>query len=113
MFSAKDIMTDQIVFVDPDDNVERAIELMLRHGVSGLPVVDSSDQLLGVVTEFDILDMVEDFYTEKNKVFHYMTRDPETIDVSTPLAELASTFRQRSIRRFPVVDNGRLVGIFS
>ena len=63
MIKVKDIMTAHVVFVDPDDRVERAIELMLRHGVSGLPVVDSSGQILGVVTEYDILGIVDDFFT--------------------------------------------------
>jgi len=106
-------MTAHVVFVDPDDRVERAIELMLRHGVSGLPVVDSSGQLLGVVTEFDILDIVDDFFTERNKVYHYMTRDIKTVEADSSIEELAAIFRERSIRRYPVVENNRLVGIVS
>jgi len=113
MLTVKDIMTAHVFFVDPDDLVEHAISLMLRHGVSGLPVVDSSGQLLGVITEFDVLDMVDDFHTEKNKVYHYMTRDIQTVDASSSVTELAAIFRQRSIRRYPVVENHRLVGIIS
>jgi CBS domain-containing protein len=113
MHKVKDIMTADVVFVDPDDRVERAIGLMLRHGVSGLPVVDSSGQLLGVVTEYDILGIVDDFFTEKNKVYHYMTRDIRTIDADASVSELATIFRERSIRRYPVVEDGRLVGIIS
>ena len=113
MLRVKDIMTAHVVFVDPDDRVERAIGLMLRHGVSGLPVVDSSGQLLGVVTEYDILGIVDDFFTEKNKVYHYMTRDIKTVEANASITELAAIFRERSIRRYPVVEDGRLVGIIS
>lgn len=113
MFAVEDIMTRHVVSVDPDDCVERAIDLMLRHSVSGLPVVDSADQLLGVITEFDILDMVSDIHTEKNKVYHYMTRDLETVEASTSIFDLSERFHGRSIRRYPVVEKGRLVGIIS
>ncbi len=113
MLTVRDIMTGHVVFVDPDDLIERAIGLMLRHGVSGLPVVDSSGQLLGVITEFDVIDIVDDFFTEKNKVYHYMTRDPLTVDANCSVIDLAATFRKRSVRRYPVVDEGRLVGIIS
>ncbi|MCA9230804.1 MAG: CBS domain-containing protein [Planctomycetales bacterium] len=113
MLTVRDIMTSHVVFIDPDDTVEHAIDLMLRHGISGLPVVDSSGQLLGVITEFDVLDIVHDFFTEKNQVYHYMTRDIQTVDANTSATELADIFCQRSIRRYPVVDNNRLVGIIS
>ncbi len=113
MFAAKDIMTTHVVVVDPDDRVEHAIDLMLRHGLSGLPVVDSANQLLGVITEYDVLDMVDDFNTEKNKVYHYMTRDLKTVEANTSTFKLAAMFRERSIRRYPVVEDGHLVGIIS
>jgi len=113
MHRVKDIMTAHVLFVDPDDRVERAIGLMLGHGISGLPVVDSSGQLLGVITEYDVLGIVDDFFTEKNKVYHYMTRDIKTIEANASVSELAASFRERSIRRYPVVENDRLVGIIS
>ncbi len=113
MFAVKDIMTRHVVSVDPDDCVEHAIDLMLRHSVSGLPVVDSAGQLLGVITEFDILDMVDDVHTERNKVYHYMTRDLETIEAEESIFDLSERFHERSIRRYPVVENGHLVGIVS
>ena len=106
-------MTKHVVFVDPDDHVEHAIELMLRHGVSGLPVVNSCGQLLGVVTEYDILDMINDPQTERKMVYHFMTRDPDTIDANSTIYELGRLFHGRSIRRYPVTDNGELVGIIS
>lgn len=113
MINAKDLMTTHVVFIDPDEPVEHAIELMLRHGVSGLPVVNSCDQLLGVITEYDILDIVNDPQTEKKMVYHFMTRDPDTIDVNASIFELGRLFHGRSIRRYPVTENGKLVGIIS
>jgi CBS domain-containing protein len=97
MFTAKDLMTTKIITVDPDDTVDEVISLMLEHGISGLPVVDMSGHLLGVLSEFDLLDLVRDPNTGKNKVFHYMTREVRKVDD----------------RRLPVMRDDRLVGIIS
>lgn len=113
MLTAREIMTKHVVFVDPDSPVEEAIDLMLRHRVSGLPVVSSCGQVLGVVTEYDIIDMVTDPDTERNLVYHFMTRDPEVVEADATVEELAELFHGRSIRRYPVLDNGELVGIIS
>ena len=113
MINARDIMTRHVVFIDPDEPVEHAIDLMLRYGVSGLPVVNSCEQLLGVITEYDILDIINDPQTERKMVYHFMTRDPDTIDVDSSIYELGRLFHGRSIRRYPVTDNGKLVGIIS
>ena len=57
MIQAKDIMNSNIRTVDPDDTIEEVMSQMIEHGISGLPVVDMSGQLVGIVTEFDLLDL--------------------------------------------------------
>jgi len=106
-------MTRHVVFIDPDEPVEHAIELMLRHGVSGLPVMNSCGELLGVITEYDILDIINDPQTERKMVYHFMTRDPVTIDADDTIFDLGRLFHGRSIRRYPVLEKGKLVGIIS
>ena len=113
MLQLRNIMTKDVIIVDSDDRVEHAIELMLHHKISGLPVVCSHGDLLGIVTELDIIDMLDDPLTENNKVFHYMTRDVVTIDLNTSLQEVADMFRQTQIQRFPVMENDRVIGIIS
>ena len=113
MFTVRDIMTKQVVTVDPDAPVEEAIDLMLQHRVSGLPVVASCGQLLGVVTEFDIIGVFSDPDTERSKVYHFMTRDPEVVTARSCVYELAEKFQARPIRRYPVTEGGQLVGIVS
>ena len=109
----KDFMTSDIVSVDPDDTVEEVISLMLKHGISGLPVVDMADRLVGVVTEFDLLDMVWDPNTDKNKVYHYMTRDVYTVDEDDDICSMTDLFHRMSIRRLPVMRENQLVGLIS
>jgi len=58
MIKAKDVMNTNIVAVDPDDPIESVMSTMIRLGISGLPVVDIAGQLLGIITEFDLLELI-------------------------------------------------------
>ena len=113
MTKAKDIMNSDIITVDPEDTVEEVMGQMIRHGISGLPVVDMSGQLVGIITEFDLLDLVWDPNTGKNKVYHYMTRDLRTVDEDDELVDVAEVFRMLSVRRLLVMQGERVAGIIS
>ncbi len=113
MFKAKDIMNSDIVAIDPEETVEHVMEQMIGRGISGLPVIDMSGQLVGVITEFDLLELVWDPNTDKNKVYHYMTRDVRTVDENCGLVEVADTFQSLSVRRLLVVRGDAVVGIIS
>lgn len=111
MSTAKNLMITDLISVDPDDSVETAISLMLKHGLSGLPVVDTSGRLLGVVSEFDLLELVWDPHTSQDKVYHHMTREVHTVAEDDQLATVAERFRMFSIQRLPVMRGDRLVGM--
>lgn len=113
MITAKDVMNADIFTVDPEDTVDEVMRRMIAHGVSGLPVVDMSGQLVGVITEFDLLDLVWDPKTGKNEVYHYMTRDVRTVNEEDELADIAEMFRMLSIRRLLVMRGERVVGVIS
>ncbi len=113
MILAKDIMNADIVTVDPEDTVEEVMGQMIQRGISGLPVVDMADQLVGIITEFDLLDLVWDSNTGKNKVFHYMTRDLRTVDEDDELADVVEMFRMLSVRRLLVMRGERVAGVIS
>jgi CBS domain-containing protein len=113
MIKAKDVMNTNIVAVDPDDTIEGVMSTMIRLGISGLPVVDMAGQLLGIITEFDLLELVWNPNTGKNKVYHYMTRDVRTVNEEADLTDVADLFRTLSIRRLLVMSGGRVAGIIS
>ena len=113
MSTAKDLMTVDVISVDPDDSVEEAITLMIKHHVSGLPVVDASGRLLGLISEFDLLDLVWNPTTSRDKVYHHMSRRLHTVRETDGAEALAERFRTLSVRRLPVLRHGRLVGIIS
>jgi CBS domain-containing protein len=133
---AKDIMTTSVVTVQPDSTVIHAIRLMLQKSISGLPVVDGSGRLVGMLTEGDLLRRFEtgterrrprwlefllgpgrlaDEYTHTHgrKVDELMTVEPVTVTEETPLEEVVHLMEKRRIKRVPVVRGQQLAGIIS
>jgi CBS domain-containing protein len=133
---ARDIMTWGIISIEADAPVERAARLMLEHKISGLPVVDPKGGLLGIVTEGDFLRRgeigtqrrrprwlefvigpgrlaTEYVHASGRKVSDIMTPDPRTVTPDTPLEEIVSVMERRRIKRLPVVEDGKVVGIVS
>ncbi len=113
MFKVRDIMTTMVVTVTPDATLRDAASLILRHGVSGLPVVDDQDQLVGVLSEWDLLEVLEEPERELELVGKYMTPDPVCVNEETSLVEVVDLFQTRRVRRLPVVRDMFLVGVVS
>ncbi len=99
--------------VDPDAPIGDAIALMRKHRVSGLPVVNRSGQLVGILSEFDLLDLIWDHERGSSEVYQYMTREVHTVDEEDDLASIAEQFRMLGLRRLPVMRGQQLVGILS
>ena len=133
---AADLMTSFVVTVTPDATIEYAAQLMLQHRISGLPVTDSDGAVLGIVTESDLLRRAETgtdkrharwvslligpgrlaqeyVHTHGRKVGEVMTERVFTVTPETPLADLVALMETKHVKRVPVVDQGRLVGIVS
>ena len=113
MFQVKNIMTTNVVTVKPDATMRDAASLILRHGVSGLPVVDDQDQLVGVLSEWDLLQVLEEPEVEMEPIANYMTADPVCVSEETSLVDVVDLFRSRRVRRLPVTRDGELVGLVS
>lgn len=113
MFKVRDIMTTNVVTVMPEATLRDAASLILRHGVSGLPVVDDKDQLVGVLSEWDLLEVLESPEKELEPVGDYMTPDPLSVNEETSLVEVVDLFQTRRVRRLPVTRDMFLVGVVS
>jgi CBS domain-containing protein len=134
--NVKHIMTWPVFSIGPDATVLQAVQLMLRHKISGLPVVDADGNLLGIVTEGDFLRRAETaterrrpnwlnflvgpgrladeyVHTHTRKIADVMTPEPYTITEDTPLEEVVQMMEKHRIKRVPVVRKKRLVGIVS
>lgn len=114
--TCKDVMTAPVIAIAPNALIEEALDLMLEHSISGLPVVDDDMKLVGVISEFDALMLIHETPLEFQliePVSNFMQTNVECVTEDTPVLEAANTFRRRPVRRLPVLREGRVVGILS
>ena len=93
-----------------------AVRVLIENRISGAPVIDNIGNLLGIITEKDCMAIAlsAGYHGEfGGKVSDYMSRTVVTVDVDTPVIEIAEHFATRNFRRLPVLQSGRVVGIVS
>jgi CBS domain-containing protein len=111
MKTIRDVMTERPITVGPETPLHEAIELLIEHNISGLPVVDADGTITGVFGDRDLLKV---FYEpEAHTVRSVMTTDPETISVDAPLVEVFDYLMSSDFRRVLIHDNHKLVGLVS
>lgn len=131
---AHQIMTKDVITVEPDASIVEAAKLMLEHHFSGLPVLDRAGKLIGIISEGDFLRRSEigtqrrrprwlqffvgpgreasEFVRQSGrKVEEIMTHDPVTVSEHTALEELVSLMEKHDVKRLPVIRGEKLVGI--
>jgi CBS domain-containing protein len=114
--TAADYMAASLVTFRPDTPVLDAIHQLIEKRISGAPVVDSSGDLVGMLTEKDCMKVAlsAGYHGEAGgRVAEYMAREVETIDARTSIIDLAQKFLRGSYRRFPVMEDNRMVGQIS
>jgi predicted transcriptional regulator len=113
MLTAAAIMTEELVTIHPEASIKEAIELLLKQRISGLPVVDHQNHLVGVITEFAMLAMVYDHEVQNQTVGQHMTREVITVNVDDSVNRIADLCIVHRVRRLPVMRDGRLVGLIA
>jgi len=111
----KDIMTTNLVLFTVEQSIHEVMNAFIKNKISGGPVVDDQGRLIGVISEADCMKEVSDsrYFNMPildKTVGHFMTKEVETLPASMTLFDAASRFHQTSRRRFPVLDNNKLVG---
>jgi CBS domain-containing protein len=110
----KEIMATKLVRLSPDMNIEEAIGLLLKHRISGAPVVDAESKLVGILSEKDCLRIFANGAYNNlpgGVVGQYMSKTLTTIDANADLFSVADIFFQNTFRRLPVLDDeGHLLG---
>lgn len=133
---AQDVMVRDLVTVGPDADVTDAVKLLYEHDISALPVVDEEGDLVGILSEADLLEreelgaehrhpwwietlmpastLAEEFAkAHGKKVFELMSTDVVSADEDTPVSEIAALLERHRIKRIPIVRDGKVVGIVS
>jgi CBS domain-containing protein len=107
----REVMTTEVVTIDPAKSLRQAAELLTRHRFTALPVLDAGGRLLGVVSEADLLG--DPLYEQQARrtVGNAMTSDPITIDAASTIGDARALVADRGVRLLPVVEDGRLVGV--
>ena len=131
MITVSEVMTPRVVTAAPETTFKEAVRLLEHNRVSGLPVVDRTGRLVGIVSEADLLNKAEkrdpDAYVLESRrhrldrsraaaldVASAMSRDVTSVRADAPIAMAAREMHSRGFKRLPVVDrHGRLVGIVS
>ncbi len=104
---AGEIMSTPVISVPPDTPVEDIAELLRRHRISAVPVVDDSKHVLGLVSEYDLLAKAGPTAAQ------IMSTAVISVTVGTQISDLRQLLVDRRFGRLPVLEDGRLVGIVS
>ncbi|HSH25483.1 MAG TPA: CBS domain-containing protein [Massilibacterium sp.] len=114
MKMVKDVMTHEIECCYPQDNVFEAAQKMKQLNVGSIPICDEQKQLIGMVTDRDIVvRSVADKLPNATQVTDVMTSNPISVTPDTHVQEATNIMAENQIRRLPVVENNQLIGIVS
>ncbi len=137
MKTATEIMTSEVITVTPETSVKELARILTENTISGVPVVNDSGDLIGIVTESDLIDQNKKIHIptvvsildsfiylespdrldkEMRKiagatVADIYTTQMVTVTEDTPVNELATIMSEKSIHTLPVVRNGKLIGV--
>lgn len=114
MLKVKDKMTKNVAYVSPNTSITETAQLMQRHNIGSVPVVDDNN-LVGIVTDRDIVvrNIAHGNDPRSTPVSDIMTTNVITVTPDADMEEVTSKMAINQIRRVPVVENNRLVGILA
>jgi CBS domain-containing protein len=136
--NASDVMVTNVIAVGPNASVQEVANILLTNRISAAPVVDDDGELIGIISEGDLIrraelgterrrswwleifaseskeDLAIEFVkSHASKVGDIMTREVITATPGTPLRDVAALLEKNRIKRVPIVERGRVVGIVS
>ncbi len=110
---AEDAMKCGLLTVGVDTPLYDAMDMIGKHHITGLPVVDDALNLVGIITEKDVLDCIDNPEAIAATVEPFMTRDVVTFDRKANLRDICACLTENSFHRVPILDGRRLVGVIS
>lgn len=118
VLKVRDYMSTNLITFRPDEKIHSVVEAIIKNKISGGPVVNDKNELVGIISEGDCLKQLSDsrYYNmplEEDLVEKRMAKDVETIDGNMDIFDAANKFLNSKLRRFPIVENGKLIGQIS
>ena len=117
-FKVSDFMTKNLITFRPEQSIEEVIDSLINNKISGGPVVNDKNELVGIISEGDCIKHISEsrYYNmppEDDKIENRMVKNVETIDGDMNIFDAANKFLKDKRRRFPIVEDGKLVGQIS
>ena len=118
LFKVSDFMTTDLITFRSNQSVEEVIDTLIKHKISGGPVVNDNYELIGIISEGDCIKQISESRYHNmpltdDSIEKYMAKDIETIDGNLNVFDAAKQFLDSKRRRFPIVKDGKLVGQIS
>ena len=113
MRPVRDVISSNAVVIRENATVEEAIHCLLEHRVSGVPVVDQQGSLVGIISEFQLIEAVYRPDVKREQVRDLMTKDVITVGQDADISEVANLLLLHRIRRVPVVHEGKVLGVIA
>ena len=111
-------MTSDLITFKPDQSLDEVIDSLIKHRISGGSVVNDNNELIGIISESDCFKQISEsrYYnmpSSDSSVEKHMISNVETIDGNMNIFDAANKFLESKRRRFPIVENGKLIGQIS
>jgi CBS domain-containing protein len=107
----RDIMTKSVLSIRPEATMMDAVRFLTEHEISGVPVTSAEGSIVGFISEPSLMDVLFDEDVRKAPVSDYMSRNVHLVRPEDSISSAATMFALYGIRRLPVVENGRLIGV--
>lgn len=116
--TVSDYMTTNLITFTPDQSIEVVMQSLIKNRISGGPVVNEKNELIGIISEGDCIKQISEsrYYNmpmQDQTIEKHMASNVETIDGNMNIFDAATKFLEAKRRRFPIVENGKLVGQIS
>ena len=113
-----DYMTTNLITFTLDQSIESVMQALIKHRISGGPVVNTNKELIGIISEGDCIKQISEsrYYNmpmQDKTIEKYMVKNVDTIDGNMNIFDAANKFLATKRRRFPILENGKLVGQIS
>ena len=108
------VMSRPVLATTERASVQDIARQLVRAGISGMPVADREGNIVGIITEYDIVKAIlENKQLDSLKASEIMQKETITLEVEADISEALKIFQEKHIVRVPVTENGKLVGILS